>query len=401
MSSLKLQLEEAEKELSQLKNDNQKLSSAIMPYEEKLSSLQLQLEKTEREKSLLKDDNKKLSIKFEQLNSRSVDVQNTAELKELEKHLEELEIEKTELTEELNSYKFEYEELWSKLEGLKEENKVQLKDIEWLHGESSLKDKILAEKLDIINKLIKIVTKPNTSVLTADNNDTPTVRISQNQDEQSSESVDKFYSIHLIGDSIIKPIIPDILLPSNIKANINKTVCYTFEELAEVDSGFQSDIVLVHCGTNNLANSNDVERVTTLAQTSLVKLKEKLPESTQLIYSLVAPRGDEVDQKPNEFNAHMLLFCDRNDITICEHNNLLQRDGIIQKFFNNQDKVHLSEEGYRVFSANFSYFIRMVLKIPTIPKRSRTLPQRFGCGRRYRGRGTEALKNLKNLNVTI
>ena len=229
-----------------------------MPYEEKLSSLQLQLEETEREKSLLKDDNKKLSIKFEQLNSRSADVQNTAELKELEKHLEELETEKTELTEELNSYKFEYEELWSKLEGLKEENKIQLKDIEWLHRESSLKDRILAEKVDITKKLIQTVNKPSTSVLTADNNDTPTVRTSQDQDEQSSESVDKFYSIHLIGDSIIKPIIPDILLPSNIKANINKTVCYTFEELAEVDSGFQSGIVLVHCGTNNLANCNDV-----------------------------------------------------------------------------------------------------------------------------------------------
>ena len=101
LSGLKLQLEEAEKELSQLKHDNQKLSSAIMPYEEKLSSPQLQLEETERENSLLKDNNKKLSIKFEQLNSRSADVQDTAELKVLEKHLEELEIEKTELTEEL------------------------------------------------------------------------------------------------------------------------------------------------------------------------------------------------------------------------------------------------------------------------------------------------------------
>ena len=103
LSSLKLQLEEAERELFQLKHDNQKLSSAIKPYEEKLSSLELQPEETEREKSLLKDNNKKLSIKFDQLNSRSADVQNTAELKEMEKHLEKLEIEKTELTEELTN----------------------------------------------------------------------------------------------------------------------------------------------------------------------------------------------------------------------------------------------------------------------------------------------------------
>ena len=195
--------------------------------------------------------------------------------------------------------------------------------------------------------------------------------------------MDKFYSIHLIDDSTIKPIIPDILLPPNIKANINETVCYTLEELAEVDSSFQSDSALVHCGTNNLANCNDVERVITLAQTGLVKLKEKLPESTQLIYSLVAPKGDKVDQKCKEFDAHMLLFCNRNDITICEHNNLLQRDGIIQKFLTTRIKVHLQEEGHRVFSANLSYSIRIVLKIPIIPKRSRTPPQRFGCGHGY------------------
>ena len=57
--------------------------------------------------------------------------------------------------------------------------------------------------------------------------------------------MDKFYSIHLIGDSIIKPIISDILLLSNIKGNINNAVCSTSEELAEVDSGFQWDIVMM------------------------------------------------------------------------------------------------------------------------------------------------------------
>ena len=279
----------------------------------------------------------------------------------------------------------------AKLEGLKEENKIQLKD------------KILAEKVDIINKLIQIVNKPSTSVLTAENNDTLTVRSSQNQDEHSSENVDKFYSIHLIGDSIIKPIIPDILLPSNIEANINKTVCYTFEELAGVDSGFQSDIVLVHCGTDNLANCNDVERIITLAQTSLVKLKEKLPESTQLIYSLVAPRGDEVDQKRKEFNAHMLLFCNRNDITICEHNNLLQRNGIIQKLFNNQDKVHCQR---RVIE-----FFQLTSVIP-LKWSLRFLSYLEGQGPHHEdlvvvvvvdieAGDIEALKNLKNLNDTI
>ena len=47
--------------------------------------------------------------------------------------------------------------------------------------------------------------------------------------------------------------------------------------------------------------------------------------------------------------------------------------------------MHLSEEGHRVFSANLCYSIRMVLKIPIIPERSRTSPERFGHGCGYRG----------------
>ena len=53
-----------------------------------------------------------------------------------------------------------------------------------------------------------------------------------------------------------------------------------------------------------MGHCDDVERVTTLAQTSLVKLTEKLPESTRLIDSSVPLRGDKVDQKHKEFNAH-------------------------------------------------------------------------------------------------
>ena len=86
---------------------------------------------------------------------------------------------------------------------------------------------------------------------------------------------------------------------------------------------------------------------------------------------MVAPRGDSADLLVKEFNAHMLLFCNKHHILLCDHNNLVQRDGIISRFFS-QDKVHLSEEGNKVFSTNLSYAIRTALKIPVIPKRKRS-----------------------------
>ena len=66
----------------------------------------------------------------------------------------------------------------------------------------------------------------------------------------------------------------------------------------------------------------------------------------------------------------MLLFCNKHHILLCDHNNLVQRDGIISRFFS-QYKVHLSEKGNKVFSTNLSYAIRPALKIPVIPKRKR------------------------------
>ena len=67
------------------------------------------------------------------------------------------------------------------------------------------------------------------------------------------------------------------------------------------------------------------------------------------MYSMAAPRGDSADLLVKEFNAHMQLFCNKHHILLCDHNNLLQRNGIICGFFS-QDEVHLSEEGNKVLS---------------------------------------------------
>ena len=114
---------------------------------------------------------------------------------------------------------------------------------------------------------------------------------------------------------------------------------------------------------------------------------------------MVAPRGDSADILVKELNARMLLFCNKHHILLCDHNNLVQRDGIICRFFS-QDKVYLSEEGNKVFSTNLSYAIRTALKIQVIPKRkrSKTPSRRANRGQRryYRGRG--GYRGLDNYN---
>ena len=239
----------------------------------------------------------------------------------------------------------------------------------------------------------------STTSIPLDNSDKSATVNQSNQSIPNVPDSRNHHIIHLIGDSLIRPVIPELLFPSDFKAEIKKTQCFVFDEVNNFTPDPQAKIVVVHCGTNDIANCSNINDALTLAQNSLLLLKEKLPSSAIMMYSMVAPRGDSADLLVKEFNAHMLLFCNKHHILLCDHNNLVQRDGIISRFFS-QDKVHLSEEGNKVFSTNLSYAIRTALKIPVIPKRKRsnTPPRRANRGQRryYRGRG--GYRGLDNYN---
>ena len=135
----------------------------------------------------------------------------------------------------------------------------------------------------------------------------------------------------MIGDSLIRPVIPELLFLSDFKAEIKKTQCFVFDEVNNFTPDPQAKIVVVHWGTNDIANCSNINDMLTLAQNSLILLKEKLPSSTIMIYSMVAPREDSADLLVKEFNAHILLFCNKHHILLCDHNNLVQRDGIMKQ----------------------------------------------------------------------
>ena len=126
------------------------IAKAVEPYEQKLASLQIQMEQSERKKHLLIEDKKNLVEKIADFEANVVISPNATEMLEKESIMKQLESESRELKEELNSYQFEYDELWKKLEDVQEENKLLSRDIEWLNRESSMKDKLLSEKVDMI-----------------------------------------------------------------------------------------------------------------------------------------------------------------------------------------------------------------------------------------------------------
>ena len=174
--------------------------------------------------------------------------------------MKQLENESRELKEELNSYQFEYDELWKKLD-VQEENKLLSRDIEWLNRESSMKDKLLSEKVDMINNLLQ---KVSTTSIPLDNSDKSATVNQSNQSIPNVPYSRNHHIIHLIGDSLIIPVIPELLFPSDFKAEIKKSQCFVFDEVNNFKPDPQAKIVVVHCGTDDIANCSNINDVLTL-----------------------------------------------------------------------------------------------------------------------------------------
>ena len=82
---------------------------------------------------------------------------------------------------------------------MKEENKLLRKDIEWLNRESNMKDKLLSEKVSMLNNLIQ---KLNTTTTPIESNYQPATRSLSN--ENLHQETDNCHIIHLIGTLLLK-----------------------------------------------------------------------------------------------------------------------------------------------------------------------------------------------------
>ena len=142
------------------------------------------------------------------LKEHDLSLPDPTEVKVKENAIKKLENKQSELTPELTAYEFEYDELWKKVEELKEDNKLLRVDTEWLIRESYMKDKLLSEKVSMLNNLIQ---KVNTTTTSIESNYQPAIRSLSN--ENLHQETDNRYITHLIGDSIIKAVNPELLLP--------------------------------------------------------------------------------------------------------------------------------------------------------------------------------------------
>ena len=243
------------------------------------------------------------------------------------------------------------------------ENKMvyTIKELDLLKTENNQLASILSQKNDIIHELLlgKMSKQPPDESVVSEVNSAP-------QSDDESDFGPK--EVLLMGDSLIKQIIPEHLLPRSCDVTFDKQTAYHLQEIKSLvessPSTFKNvSITVIHCGTNDVKSQTAETCFDTMK--SVVDNLQAVNPKMKIVLSCMAPRGDEesYDINRQELNLRLLKEYSLNPVvTLCDNNNLASHGRIINKFYA-IDKIHLNEEGSSVLASNISSALKYVMGI--------------------------------------
>ena len=172
----------------------------------------------------------------------------------------------------------------------------------------------------------------------------------------NGQTLDK--RVLLIGDSIIKQIIPDLLLPRKYNYKVDKHEAYHIDDIPKVIHSVtdlnEVSTCIIHCRTNDIGS---------VSSGALVEKLKEIRSSVQaqnpdmkILISNITPRGDDhlLDISRQKFNLKLLKeFNNSQCVSIC-HNSNLSSSGIVNGKFYGQDKLHLNQVGTKVLAGNIT-----------------------------------------------
>lgn len=172
-------------------------------------------------------------------------------------------------------------------------------------------------------------------------------------------------ALALVGDSLTAGGDWESWLPDEEVHNFGVAGDTTDDVVARLDTvtNARPSTVALLIGTNDLAWRRSAEHVVRNVETILVTLRKGLPEAHILVQS-VLPRGHEFAEQIRDINRHLWQFAP----TI--HAGWLDlwpamalEDGELNPAYTD-DRLHLTEEGYRVWLGEFVPALERVRQLP-------------------------------------
>ena len=287
-----------------------------------------------------------------------------SKLHQSENELDKFRILNSELHDELEKLRVINTDLHKELSRMSSvENKMvyTLKELDLVKTENDRLANTLSQKNDIIHELLlgKMSQQPPDESNVSEVNSAP-------QSDDESDFGPK--EVLLLGDSLIKQIIPEHLLPRSCDVTFDKQTVYHLQEIKSLvessPSTFKNaNITVIHCGTNDVKSQTAEACFDTMK--SVVDSLQAINPKMKIVLSCIAPRGDEESYDINRQELKLRLLKEYSldpAVTLCDNNNLANHGKIVNKFYA-VDKIHLNKEGSSVLASNISSTLKYVMGI--------------------------------------
>ena len=238
-------------------------------------------------------------------------------------------------------------------------------------------ENIPKQNVDFYQSLLKSLDKTN-----SENNE------DGNRDNSSTNESNK-NTVHVIEDSLLQHINPEWLSNNDIKENekircVKHWAAKLSDYLPVLSKITHAKCIILHVGANDLENSSSDKMLNMMDQ--IINKCEYITEN--IIISSVIPRYDSAQLKINAqlYDAKLMeRFVDNRNIYICDNSNLSLRPESLSRFFND-DKIHINEDGAKVFAKNINFSICESLNIKMSVKKRSHSPRSDKYNRRGRSR---------------
>ena len=167
--------------------------------------------------------------------------------------------------------------------------------------------------------------------------------------EEENQESNKRIKVTIIGDSQLLRLDEKKLSNKHREVKIQAKSGMRLNQIVKNTGKTDSDVVIIHVGTNNLKNSKP-EELSTGILTALKKIQENNPDA-KIAYSSIFRRKDELNKLAMSVNKQIAEKLMLNGFDLIENENILYSNLA-------QDGLHINTGGARKFASNLSRFIK-------------------------------------------
>ena len=188
-------------------------------------------------------------------------------------------------------------------------------------------------------------------------------RVLNNEDEEEErEDEDGSDGVVIFHDSMCRNVNDSLLSREQIK--VKKVWAPDIVSMEEALDTTNAKVIVLAAFTRDLGNGMEVDEMN---QKIVGLVSKALTKAEKVVLSTIIRREDidDIDLKADLVNAHMILKYKRNEnVVVC--NNYQLYDGQFRK----NDKLHLNDDGVRIFASSLKYAIAEALDVRVIQKKN-------------------------------